>query len=167
MLFRSVDHGINRTAEYNFVNRQQPQNEEDARFSFAHCTVACFFDGRVFLPSFTMEKVQDPRWREAREKVSVTVLPELALGTYENYESPVTITMRDGTVFKRLCHNARGSPDNQRFGVADIMKKYMDCMDFAGTFSRARTSRIAEMTLALDRLDSVSGLADLLTFPDQ
>lgn len=161
-----IEHGINRTAAHNFLNRQQPTSEEDARFSFAHCSVACFFDGKVFLPSFTMEKVNDPRWYEARKKVEVSVDDSLALGTYENYESPVTITMKDGTQFTRLCHTARGGPDNQRFGPKEVLKKYGDCMEFAGTYSNARKDQIAEMALGLDKLPDVSSLSELATYPD-
>lgn len=163
----NIEHGINNTATHTFLNRDQPETGDEARFSFAHCSVACFFDKKVFLPSFTNEKARDPRWREARKKVKVTVHPDLPLGTYDDYDSPMTVTMKDGKIYKRLCHRATGGPDNQRFGADDVMKKYLDCMDFAGTFSRARVAQIAEMTLGLDKVEDVSALATVLTFPDQ
>jgi hypothetical protein len=43
----------------------------------------------------------------------------------------------------------------------------MDCMDFANTFSRETVERAADMTLSLDRLEDVSELVELLTFPDK
>ncbi|MBI4192214.1 MAG: MmgE/PrpD family protein [Betaproteobacteria bacterium] len=161
----SIEHGINYTASHS-LKYDQPETAEETRFSFAHCSVACFFDKKVFLPSFTTDKARNPRWREARKKVKVTVHPEWPDGYFDCFDSPVTITTKDGKSYTKLCHSARGDPD-QRFGTDDVMKKYLDCMDFAGTFSHARVTQIAEMTLGLDKVEDVSALTTFLTFPDQ
>jgi 2-methylcitrate dehydratase PrpD len=163
----SIEHGINETVSSQFINRQQPQNEEDTRFSFEHCTVACFFDEGVFLPSFTMERVRDPKWHEARKKVPVRIHPDFPLGTYDNWDSPLTVMMKNGKTYMETCRRATGSPDMMRFGATEVTRKYLDCISFAGTFSSGRAEQIADLVLSLDRVDDIAALASLLTYPDR
>ncbi|UCG54284.1 MAG: MmgE/PrpD family protein, partial [Dehalococcoidia bacterium] len=97
----SVEHEINHTVSL-YLKYSQPETGEDARFSLEHSTVACFLDRQVFLSSYTDEKARDPKFREARRKVKVTVHPEWE-GGYFTFNSPVTISLKDGTEYKRLC----------------------------------------------------------------
>jgi len=159
----SIEHGINKFMRSTSCKYDQPETAEESRYSLTHCTVACFFDKKVFLPSFTDEKARNGRWHEARSKVKLTVHPEWTDGHF-SFDSPVTITLKNGKTYTKLCHKARGDPD-MRFGPNEVMKKYQDCMDFSGIFSRVQTEQIAEMTLALDKVEDVSDLAKLLTFP--
>ena len=103
----SVEHEINQTVSM-YLKYAQPETGEDARFSLEHSTVACFFDQDVFLDSYTDEKARDARFKEARKKVKVTVHPEWP-GGYFAFESPLTIRMKDGREFKKLCVDARGN----------------------------------------------------------
>ncbi|MFC1931327.1 MmgE/PrpD family protein [Chloroflexota bacterium] len=159
----SVEHEINHTVSL-YLKYPQPETGEDARFSLEHSTAACFLDKKVFLPSYTDEKARDPKFREARKKVKVTVHPEWK-GGYFTFDSPVTIMMKNGTEYKKLCVDARGDP-SRRLGSDEVKKKYLDCMDFAGTFSYEKAERAAEMALALDEVKDVSELVSILTFPD-
>lgn len=166
----SVEHGINysrsRTLKYD-----EPATVEETHFSLPNITVACFLDDKkVFLPNFTAAKVSDPRWCEARKKVKVTIDRDGSSDMYK-FDSPVTITMKDGKIYQKICHSARGvrsgaDDHNYRLGIEHAMKKYLDCVDFAGTYSRARAEQIAELTLGLDKLGDISPLTALLTFPD-
>ena len=160
----SVEHEINHTVSL-YLKYPQPETGEDARFSLEHSTVACFLDRQVFLSSYTDEKARDPRFREARRKVKVTVHPEWE-GGYFTFNSPVTIRLKDGTEYKKLCVYARGDPSN-RLSLEEVMKKYTDCIEFAGTFSREAAEKAAEMTLKLDEVKDVSELMSILTFPDK
>src|SRR5262249_52202647 len=139
----SVEHGIHHTRLHSF-RYHEPASAEEAHFSLPHITVACFFDKNVFLSSVTEERVHDARWREARKKVKVTVHQDD--GDDNSFGSPVTMTMKDGKVYRRNCQTPKGkrrSPDEA--GI----KKYQDCIDFAGTFSPTRARQIAVMTLGL------------------
>jgi 2-methylcitrate dehydratase PrpD len=158
-----VEHGINHTVSL-YLKYPQPATGEDARFSLQHSTVACFFDQKVFLDSYTDEKAQDPKYKEAREKVKVHVHPEWERG-YFAFHSPVTIRLKDGTKHEKTCIDAKGDP-SRRLTTDEVMHKYMDCLDFAGIFSRHAAEKAAEMTLSLDKLEDVSELASVLTFPD-
>ena len=75
--------------------------------------------------------------------------------------------MKDGRRFSKLCHRARGDPDCQRFGVSEVRQKYLECMEYAGCYSRERVEQIADLALNLDRLHDLSVLAGYLTFPDR
>lgn len=161
---QSVEHEINHTLSL-YLKFAQPETGEDARFSMEHSTVACFLDKEVFLPSFTDEKARDPKFREARKKVTVKVHPEWPNG-YFTFNSPTTIRLKDGRELRKVCVTARGDP-SQRLSTDQVMKKYMGCMDFAGTFSRSRAEQAAEMTLRLDKVEDVSELMGLVTFPDK
>ena len=159
----SVEHEINQTVSM-YLKYAQPETGEDARFSLEHSTVACFFDREVFLDSYTNEKARDARFKEARKKVKVTVHPEWP-GGYFAFESPLTIRMKDGREFKKVCVEARGDP-SRRLGLDEVMKKYQDCIDFAGIYSAKKAKEAAEMTLELDRIKDVNELTNILTYPD-
>jgi len=160
----SVEHGINHTVSL-YLKYPQPETGEDARFSLPHSTVACFFEKKVFLDSYTDAKAQDPKFKEARKKVKVDVHEEWDRG-YFAFHSPVTIRLKDGTAHEKVCIDAKGDP-SRRLNTDEVMQKYMDCMDFAGTFSSAAAEKAAEMALSLDKLEDVSELAGVLTFPDK
>lgn len=160
----NIEHEINHTVSL-YLKYSQPETGEDARFSLEHSTVACFFEKQVFLNSYTDEKARNPKYREARNKVKVTVHPEWQNG-YFTFNSPLTIRLKDGREFKKVCVDAKGDP-SKRLGSEEVMQKYMDCMNFAGNFSHKVAERAAEITLALDSLEDVSELASIFTFPDK
>lgn len=78
--------------------------------------------------------------------------------------SPLTIKMKDGKEHKKVCIHARGDPGHQ-LNSDEVMKKYMDCIDFAGILSHERAEEAADMILALEKLNDVSELMNILTFP--
>jgi len=161
----SVEHEINYTRSQ-ILKYDQPATAIETRFSLPHITVACFFDKKVFMPSFTDEKARDPRWQEARRKVKVTIHPDWPEGSH-HFDSPVTITLKNGKRYQKIRKAATGDPRDYRFGIEDVMKKYLDCIEFAATLSRARAEQIAEMTLGLEKMDDISPLTALLTYPDR
>ena len=160
----SVEHGINHTVSL-YLKYPQPETGEDARFSLPHSTVACFFDQKVFLDSYTDAKARDPKFRAAREKVKVDIHEEWERG-YFAFKSPVTIRLKDGTVHEKICIDAKGDP-SRRLSADEVKQKYMDCIDFAGTFSSTAAEKAADMALSLDTLEDVSELTSILTFPDK
>lgn len=160
----SVDHGINETHSQ-ILKYDQPVSAEQARFSLPHATVACFLEGRVFLESFSDEKAVDPTWRDARSKVCVTVHKDWPKGGVEAFDSPITVKMKDGRVFERICHDSPGEPANSRFGSTEVISKYQKCMDFAENYTGGEMRKIEGLVLGLDKLDDLSQLVSMLTFP--
>ena len=161
---KSVEHGINQTVGL-YLKYSQPESAEDARFSLEHSTVAAFFGKDVFLPSYTDEKAQDPKFREARKKVKVTVHPEWERG-YFAFESPVTIKMKDGTEYKKSALIARGDP-SMKLGKDRVMKKFMDCVNFAGILSPKKAEKAAERVFGLEKVKDVSDITNIFTFPEK
>jgi len=160
----TIEHGINHTVSL-YLKYPQPETGEDARFSLEHSTVACFFDTKIFLDSYTDAKARDPKFREARKRVTVSVHPEWENG-YFAFRSPLIIRLKNGTEYQKTCIDAKGDP-SRKLNPEEVMQKYMDCMDFAGIFSRQTAEKAADMALSLDTLSDVSALVDLLTFPDR
>jgi 2-methylcitrate dehydratase PrpD len=160
----SVEHEINHTVSL-YLKYVQPETGEDSRFSLEHSTVACFFDDKVFLNSYTDDKARDPQFKEARKRVRVIVHPEWP-GGYFAFDSPVTIRLKDGRTLSKLCVNARGDP-TQRLTEDEVMQKYFDCVDFAGMLSRKSAEKAAEMLLRLDTLDELGPLMDIFAFPER
>ena len=162
----TVDHGINVTHSQ-ILKYNQPESAEQARFSLPHATVACFFDGTVFLDSFSDENAINSEWQEARSKVSVTVHKEWPKGGVEAFDSPITVRMKDGRVFEKLCHDSPGEPANSRFGPAEVIVKYQKCMDFASLHSAEETREIEGQMLDLDHVSDLARLVSMLTFPQR
>lgn len=162
----SVDHGINVTHSQ-ILKYDRPVSAEQARFSLPHATVACFFDDNVFLNSFSDETSVDPRWQEAREKVSVTVHKDWPKGGVEAFDSPITVKMKDGSVFEKLCHDSPGEPANSRFGSAEVIAKYQKCMAFAGLHSVEEVNEIEKQILDIDKLHDLEKLLSMLTYPSK
>ena len=160
----SVEVGINHTVSM-YLKYSNPETGEDARFSIPHVVAAAFLDGEVFLPTFTDAKVRESRFEEARKKVDVVVHPEWPRG-YFAYKSPLSIRMKDGTVHEKLCVSAKGDPC-MRLTDAEIMKKYMDCIGYAGTVTEEKAGSAASMLLAMETIDDVSALVDLLMLPEE
>jgi hypothetical protein len=46
------------------------------------------------------------------------------------------------------------------------MKKYQDCIDFAGIYSTKKAKEAAEITLELDKVKDINELTNILTYPD-
>ncbi len=160
----SVEVGINHTVSL-YLKYAEPGTGEDARFSIPHVVAAGFLDGEVFLPTFTDEKVRDPRFKEARKKVKVVVHPEWPHG-YFAYKSPLTIRLKNGSVCEKICVSAKGDPC-MRLSDDEIMKKYMDCITYAGTLPQERAERVAAMALAMEEISDISALTDLLMLPEE
>jgi 2-methylcitrate dehydratase PrpD len=158
----SIEHEINHTVSL-YLKYAQPGTGEDARFSLEHSTVACFFDRKVFLDSYTDEKARDPKFKEARKKVRVKVHPEWE-GGYFSFQSPLTIRLKDGREFKKLCIDARGDP-SKRLTSDEVTEKYLDCVNFAGTLSENMAEKAADMVLNLDKTPNIAELMNIFTYP--
>ena len=160
----SVEHAVNKTLPL-YLKYPQPETGEDARFSLEHCTICCFFDKQVFLDSFTDEKARDPKFIEARKKVKLTVHPEYSPGCID-WRGPVTITKKDGTVLNKVRTSIKGDATD-KLTPNEVMKKYMDCIDYAGNISYKWAEKVSKMVLSLDEVKNVSDLMSILTFPEK
>jgi len=147
-----------------YMKYPDPSNAAETRFSIEHAVASCFLESRVFLNSFTDERALDPRFKEMRSKVEMVVHPEWEQG-YFPQASVITVRLNSGEVIKKECVFARGDVGHP-LTEADIMDKYMGCIDFAGNLSHEKASEAARMIAELDEVDDVTELVDTFTFAD-
>jgi 2-methylcitrate dehydratase PrpD len=147
---------------FNFVRFQHPKDEEEARFSLPHSIACCFLDKRPWIESYTNERVNDPQFITFRDKVKMVVHPEWATPELPwGGEIPIAITLKDGIEYKKVCPKIT---DPIIVSDEQVMDKYMKCA--LRVLSQSRAEQIAEIVLSLEKVEDISELMTLCTFPD-
>jgi 2-methylcitrate dehydratase PrpD len=145
-----------------YVRFQHPKNEEEARFSLPHSIAVCFLDGKPWLESYTAERVNDPQIRAFRDKVKLVVHPEW--DTWDSWlkEIPLTLRLNNGTEYKKLTPKPTQPPP-----VSDdeVMDKYMKCVQ--PVLRESRAEEIAGLVRSLEKVQDISELMSLCTYPDK
>jgi hypothetical protein len=77
-------------------------------------------------------------------------------------EIPISIRLKDGTEYKKVCPKAT---DPIIVSDEEVMDKYMKCA--LRVLSRNRAEQIAEIILTLEKVQDISELMTLCTFPDK
>ena len=147
----------------NTIRYHHPKDEEEARFSLPHSIACCFLDKKPWIESYSTERVNHPQVIAFRNKVKMVVQPEqtdseLILGG----EVPISIKLKDGTEYKKLCPK---STDPIIVSDEEVMDKYMKCA--SRVLSQSRAEQVAETVLSLEKVQDISELMTLLTFPDK
>ena len=145
-----------------YVRFQHPKNEEEARFSLPHSIACCFLDGRPWLESYTTERVNDPKIKAFRDKVKLVVHPEW--DSWESWfgEIPMLLRLKDGTEYERICPKATEPPE---VSDEEVMEKFMKCV--LPVYSKERAEHIAEIMMSLEKVEDISELMTLCTYPDK
>ncbi len=89
------------------VDRPDPKDGLEAKFSYQHGAAVGFVDGAAFPLQYTDARVADPTVSALRSKVRATVSPDV-----EQDATRVTLTTVDGRTFVQEIEHASGSPDN-------------------------------------------------------
>ncbi len=147
----------------NTIRFHHPKDEEEARFSLPHSIACCFLDKKPWIESYSTERVNHPQVIAFRDKVKMVVhpewaAPELPLGG----EIPIAIRLKDGTEYKKVCPKPT---DPIIVSDEEVMDKYMKCA--LRVLSQSRAEQIAETVLSLEKVQDISELMTLLTFPDK
>jgi len=144
------------------VRFHHPKDEDEAKFSLPHSIACAFLDKIPWIDSYTNERVNDPKVRAFRDKVKMVIHPEWTKPGLEGVEVPITIRLKDGKEYKKVCPK----PESPIVLTdAEIMDKYMNCA--TRVLSKSRSENIAEIILSLEKLEDISELMTLLTFPDK
>jgi 2-methylcitrate dehydratase PrpD len=147
----------------NYVRFQHPKDEEEARFSLPHSIACCFLDKKPWIESYTAEMVTNPQVIALQDKVNMVAHPEWAKADLPwGGEIPITIRLKDGGEYKKVCS---GPHDPIIVSDEEVMEKYMKCA--LRVLSRNRAEQIAKIILALEKVEDISDLMSLLTFPDK
>lgn len=123
---------------------------------------AAFLEKKVFLDSYTDEKVADGKFKEARRKVSVIVHPELGWGSADGFFSMLNVRLKDGRTIKQACEKAKGDPPLY-LSTDEVIARYEACVEHFLT--REQTEKVVSLVLGLDKLKDVGELMNTLTFP--
>jgi len=145
------------------VRFQHPKDDEEARFSLPHSIACCFLDKKPWIESYNTERVNHPQVKAFRDKVKIVVhpewtTPELPLGG----EMPIAIRLKDGTEYKKVCPKPN---DPIIISDEEVMDKYMKCA--LRVLSQSRAEQIAKTILSLEKVQDISELMTLCTFPDK
>jgi len=144
----------------NMCNRPCPSSPEDSRFSYHHVFAAMLLDGDVGEDTFTHEKLEDPRFVEARSKVTVRVHEDWPQ-VYMSPHCPVEVTLKDGQKFSKTNEYTTGCPplpltDEQVAGV------YRKCCK--GVLTDTEIELTFDIIMNLDKKKDILELMHILTY---
>ena len=146
----------------NTVRFHHPKDEEEARFSLPHSIACCFLDKEPWIESYSTERVNHPQVIAFRDKVKMVVQPEKTDEPVGGGEVPISIRLKDGTEYRKVCPKPT---DPIIVSDEEVMDKYMKCA--LRVLSQSRAEQVAETVLSLEKVQDISELMTLLTFPDK
>jgi len=129
-----------------------------AQFSIPYVVSACLLDGEMGPGQLTTERMRAPDIKELIERVEVATDDELNAMYPDKTASRVEITLGDGRVLERQVDIPRGDP-RVPMDEHDIEEKMRR---FAGTKGLGKLDRIVEMVLALEDLEKIRDLTELI-----
>jgi 2-methylcitrate dehydratase PrpD len=103
--------------------------------------------------SFTDEAVDNPQYREARNRVKVILHPEWP-STRDAVQAIVTVELKDGRVFSSKADELR---EITRDELISNYKRLTEPI-----LSRGQQDRSLELMLNIERIDSISELMDIV-----
>lgn len=142
------------------VDRPEPHDAEDSRFSTQHVLAYYLVHGECDLKTCTETAVKDPRIAATRKKVKVEYHPEYPR-RYFGGEGKMDIRMKDGRIISDAMDQPLGSPKYPLSleQVADIYRKYL-----AGILAEAQIDRSTELILNMENEPDLQELYDICTF---
>jgi 2-methylcitrate dehydratase PrpD len=130
-----------------------PADPQEAMFSVRYNVAAALVDREVTVGTFSMDKLRDPRIKEAMSKVKIRVTPEAGSVDYANLRpQQLRVTLRDGRSIRETTRPGADVGDRAIRREAIINKFKLNC-------ARRLTSR--EVARALDSWRSVLDVADV------
>ncbi len=143
-----------------FDAKVRPRNAVDSQFSIPWGVATALLHGCVGMEHFTPAAVEDAAMLSLTSRVRAEIDP--AMNSARGVEpASVTLLLADGRKLSARVDLAIGSPE-QPLGFDDCVRKFKDCVSFAGdAVSPSRAERAIDLVADLDRLDDVSGLIAL------
>ena len=92
-------------------NRPEPKTLGDLQFSFHHALSSILLDQDVNFKHIALERIDDPKFIEARKKVEVTNHPEWIPRYGMDTPARIDVQLRDGRIFSRERMHAIGAPE--------------------------------------------------------
>jgi 2-methylcitrate dehydratase PrpD len=142
------------------VDRPEPHDAEDSRFSTQHILAYQLVHGECGLATCTEEAVHDAVLAEVRQKFKVEYHPEWP-ERYFAGEGRVDVKLKDGRVLTGAMAQPYGGPENplSMDQVVDIYRKYC-----RGILSDAHIERTKDIILNMENQPDLQELYDICTF---
>jgi len=142
------------------VDRPDPKDAEDSRFSTQHILAYQLLHGQCDLGTCTEVAVKDPRLEELRKKVKVVYHPEYATRYFAG-EGRLDVRLNKGTMLTGALEQPYGGP---KFPLSmdqsvDIYRKYC-----RGILSDAQIERSKDIILNMENEVDLQELFDICTF---
>jgi len=122
-----IDCGVQPVAK-DILIYPDPQTGLEGKFSMNFCVALALVEREVKLEHFSDSKVLDPLIQSVIKKVSMEIDPEMAKISYfrGTWDTEVTVTTKDGRVYKKRVDDAKGDPKNP-LTEEELYGKYRDC----------------------------------------
>ncbi len=159
--YRDVEEVVAHFDELRFiVDRAEPKDAEDSRFSIQHLLAYQMLHGECGLDTCTEAAVTDPEVAELRKKVRVQYHPEYGKSYYAG-EGRVDVKLKDGTVLTGALDKPYGSVKYPLTmdQVVEIYRKYCK-----GILSQAQIERTKDIILNMENEPDLQELFDIVTF---
>lgn len=140
-------------------SKYDPRTKETADHSLPYVIAAAIADRQVTPAQFTDAKIMDPRIRAQLQKVEVVADPEIEKLFPRLQRVIVTIRTTDGKEFTRQVDYPKGDPRNP-LTDREIEDKFEALA--SPVLSAGRMAKVQDAVWGLDKLDSITGLMDLL-----
>lgn len=142
------------------VDRPEPHDAEDSRFSTQHILAYQLIHGECGLATCTEEAVHDPQIVEARKKFRVVYHEEWPRRYFAG-EGRIDVRLKDGRTLTGAMAQPYGGPDNplSMGQVVDIYRKYCK-----GILSEAHIERTKDIILNMENEPDLQELSDICTF---
>jgi 2-methylcitrate dehydratase PrpD len=144
-------------------NRPEPKDPEESKFSFQHVLACVLLERDVGLSSFSVEKINDPQFKEARSKVRISIHPEWGHEVLAGI-GRVTVVLKNGRMFSKSMEQSVGGPKLPltKEQVIGLYRKYT-----RSVLSDEQISQTADLVLNLESVEDASELLDNLDFTVQ
>jgi len=142
------------------IDRPEPKDLEDAKFSMQHVISCLLLDGEVGMDTISWGRIKGEKYREFRKRVRVKVHDEWPK-TFMSGVGRVTILLKDGQKITEEMDQVIGGP-KYPLGIEDFAKLYEK---FAGVvLNKAQMERSAEILLNIEKQRDLKELTDIIVF---
>jgi 2-methylcitrate dehydratase PrpD len=138
------------------MREPEPANYFAAKYSLPHAAAALVLRGTAGYRAFTDEAVRDPAIAAFRRRVTVREDPELSAQIPRLKPARVTVTLRDGRAFTRLCESARGDFQDP-YDESEIRAKFRELAGLVRS-----PDGVTRIEALVHRLDELPRLGDLV-----
>ncbi len=141
------------------VDRPNPVDIEDSRFSLQHVIAGVLIEGDISYDNFTLDKaINDERYKKVRSKVKVNINEDWQKG-FNSGTATLAVTLKNGKKYELSAKQALGGPEKPltREQHIDIFKTYT-----AGKLPDEKIKDIYETLLNIENYSDVKILTDLV-----